>query len=296
MSKHASPGIIGAFVLAAVALVIAGVFILGGGAFFHKKARAIVYFDGSVAGLRVGAPVKFRGIEIGSVEQIRINMSGAVRDPRHVHIPVLIDVDLDRVKEEGVEEVHLGDPKVLALLVKEGLRAQLESESLVTGVLYVALDIMPDTPMRLVGDTHYPEIPSVATFRQELPTKIQAILAKLADLDLDKLVDSVQSTVDNANTLVASPSLGRAITRLDTITQRADRLLANLDAASQHLTPMFNDLGQTAVSARKVIMPAGVMATQLDATLREIESAARSLRRLADHLDRDPGSILRGGK
>jgi paraquat-inducible protein B len=296
MSKHASPTIIGAFVLVAIALVIAAVFVIGGGTYFHKKTRAIVYFERSVNGLRIGAPVKFRGIDIGAVKDIRINMRGAVRDPSHVRIPVVFEIDLDRVKEEGVPEIHLESPTVVKMLVRQGLRAQLETESLVTGVLYVALDVLPDTPARIVGDTHYPEIPPARTSREEIPAKVQDILTKLAAVDVERLADSLQSTVDHADKLLQSPELERAVTRLDAITQRTDKVLGTLDGLTRQLSPAVAELGQTAVTARKTLMPAGTLATQLAATLQDIQSAARSLRRLADHLNRDPGAVLRGGK
>lgn len=296
MSKHASPTIIGAFVLGALALVVAAIFVIGGGTYFHKKAHAIVYFEGSVAGLRIGAPVKFRGIDIGTVKDIRINMRGAIRDPAHVRIPVLIEVDLDRVKEEGVPDVHLESPTAIKLLVHEGLRAELATDSLVTGVLYVALDVRPGTPAHIVGDTHYPEIPPLRSAREEIPGRVQDILTKLANVDIERLADSLQSTVDHANDLVSSPELASAVARLDDVTKHADQLLVELHGVNRKLTPVVAALGDTASSARRALAPASGAATQLDATLHDIQDAARSLRRLADHINRDPGAILRGGK
>jgi paraquat-inducible protein B len=208
---------------------------------------------------------------------------------------VLLEIDQDRLRSRGVEEVTL-DREHIRQLVQLGLRAQLETESIVTGVMYIAIDVRPGTPIVLSGRGRYPEIPSLPSLREELPGKVQDILTNLARVDLAKLADSASTTLDHTNRLLASPELERSIARLDTITQHADKLLVELDGLSRGLRPAVSELGQTATTARKALAPAGTLGTQLDATLREIESAARSLRRLADHLDRDPGAVLRGGK
>jgi paraquat-inducible protein B len=295
MSKQASPAVIGGFVVAAVAIVLAAVFVLGGGTLFHKKVRVVVYFDGSVSGLRTGAAVKFRGIDIGSVKDIRINMPGVFRDPQHVRIPVLLEIDQDRLRSRGVEQVTL-DREHIRQLVQLGLRAQLETESIVTGVMYVAIDVRPGTPVVLSGRGKYPEIPSLPSLREELPGKVQDILTNLARVDLAKLAASATTTLDRANRLLEAPEIERAVTRLDSITQHADKLLVELDGLSHSLRPAVDNLGQTATAARNALTPAGPLASQLDATLQEIRNAARSLKRLSDHLDRDPGAVLRGGK
>jgi paraquat-inducible protein B len=240
--------------------------------------------------------VKFRGIDIGTVKDIRINMTGAMLDPRHVRIPVLLEIDKDTLKSQGVEAFNIGDREEVKQLVAMGLRAELATESLVTGVLYVALDVRPDTPIRLSGSKRYPEIPSVRSAREAIPGKVQDILTNLARVDVEKLTTSLQSTLDRTNKLLDSPAIERSIDRLDAITQHANKLLVDLDGVTQHLSPAVAELGQTAVTARKTLLPVGTLATQLGATLQDIQSAARSLRRLADHLNRDPGAVLRGGK
>jgi paraquat-inducible protein B len=293
MSKHASPAIIGAFVVTAFALVVITVLILTGGRLFHHTARLIVYFDSSVGGLRAGAPVKFHGIDIGTVKDLRINMTGAALDPRHVQIPVLLDVDQDRLSSQGVPGIDLDDRKQVQRLVDLGLRAQLATESLVTGVRYVELDIKPDTPARLVHDPRYPEIPSVPSLTEALPDKVDRLLTRLADVDVAGLAQSMRSTVDDADRLVRSPYLARAATRLDQITADLDRTVNQFSTAAQDLRPAIAEAKDTVTAARKT---SDRLASELDTTLRDVGGAARSLRRLADQLGRDPGSLLRGGK
>jgi paraquat-inducible protein B len=292
MSKHASPAVIGTFVVTALALVVLTVLILSGGRLFRHTARVIVYFDSSVAGLRVGGPVKFRGIDVGTVKDLRINMTGAVRDPQHVRIPALLEIDEGRLSSQGVT-IDLDDQKQVQQLVGLGLRAELATESLVTGVRYVELDIKPNAPARLVHDRRYPEIPSLPSLTETLPDKVDQILTKLADLDVAGLARSMRATVDDAGELVRSPHLARAVANLDKITANLDRTVNQFATAAQDLRPAIAEAKDTVRSARKT---SERLSSQLDTTLHDVGDAARSLRRLADQLGRDPGALLRGGK
>lgn len=290
MSKRASPTVVGTFVVAAVVLTLIAIVILGGGRVFHDTARMIVYFDRSVSGLRIGAPVKFRGIEVGTVKDIRINMSHALRDPQHIRIPVVIEIDIDRVSNEGVP-IDLRDRAQVQALVDVGLRAELATESFVTGVRYVALDVRPDTTVVMVNDpaVPYPEIPSVPSPIEHLSQRLEEILTKLGEADLGKLVQTVQATADDARRLVGSPQLARAVARLDEITATMKHTVSQLEGTAVDMRPAIT-------SARQLLAPDGRLSTQLDVTLRELTSAARSLRRLVDQIARDPGSIVRGGR
>jgi paraquat-inducible protein B len=296
MSKHASPTVIGTFVITAVALLLAGALIFGGGRYFHEEAHVIVYFEGSVAGLRVGAAVKFRGIDVGTVKDIRINVPGAVRDPKHIRIPVLLAIDEDRLKSEGVTEIDLRDPLQVNALVAEGLRAQLASESFVTGVMYVALDVRPDTPANLVGDRRYPEIPPVRGTMEGLSDKVDQVLTNLASIDFAELVSSARLLVQHTDELVRTPGLTRTLGHLDTLQAHLDHLILRLDATTAQLAPAINGLARASTSTSKMLAPEGHLATQIDATLRDLQLAVRSVKRLADQLSRDPGAILRGGR
>jgi paraquat-inducible protein B len=285
MSKHASPAVVGSFVLTALALLVVGIFVLSAGKLFRHTALLITYFDGSVSGLRVGAPVKFSGIEIGSVKDLRISMTGALKDPQHISIPVLLEIDKDRLSSQGIEPIELG-PKQVQRHVALGLRAELATESLVTGVRYVELDIRPDTPAHLVGDRRYPEIPSVRSLTETLPEKVDHVVTKLAEVDFSAIAHSTQTTIDDVDALIRSPHLARAIARLDELTTQ-------LTSTVHNLGPAISELTKTVASAHGTF---DRVPSQVDTTLRDVQSAARSVRRLSDQLSRDPGAILRGDK
>ena len=150
MNKKMSPAVIGAFVLGAVALVVIAILVFGSGRLFRQTRNFVLYFDNSVNGLRVGAPVKLKGVEIGSVKDIRILVGQGTASDK---IPVVIEIDLKKLTRRGaaVAAETTVDPEAMQkVIVDRGLRGQLDMESLVTGLLYVALDFFPGSPINLV--------------------------------------------------------------------------------------------------------------------------------------------------
>src|SRR5215470_19720389 len=100
MGKRVNPTIIGAFVLGAIALGIVAVTIWGSGRLFQKAYNYVCYFPGSVNGLNLGAPVKFRGVQVGNVTDIRLIYKQTNGEPR---IPVFLKLDEDRMRELGAQ-------------------------------------------------------------------------------------------------------------------------------------------------------------------------------------------------
>ncbi|MEI8191432.1 MAG: MlaD family protein, partial [candidate division NC10 bacterium] len=184
MSKRASPTAIGAFVVGAVALIVVGVLIFGSGQFFQHPLRYVMFFDSSVEGLNVGAPVRFRGVKIGQVSRIEAQWGTQ-------WIEVVVDIDsrtLRGGREHSVKEFQEGIEQDIK---ESGLRAQLRSQSLLTGQLFVAADLFPDTPIRLTGfDPSFPEIPVVPTTLQVFQQRAEKMLETLASLPIAHLVES----------------------------------------------------------------------------------------------------------
>ena len=148
MNKKISPALIGAFVLGAVGLLVIAILVFGSGRLFRQTKEFVLYFDNSVNGLRVGAPVKFKGVEIGSVKDIRLQLE---KNQELNKIPVIIEIDLEKLTSRGATAVVAENRESFQeAIVERGLRGQLLMESLVTGLLYVGLDFFPDTPIRLV--------------------------------------------------------------------------------------------------------------------------------------------------
>ena len=150
MGRKANQAIIGAFVLGAVLLAVAGVFVLSGDRFFFAPRKThVAYFDGSLEGLDIGAPVTFNGVRIGSVTDVKVVIDA---DGASIRTPVFFDIDARRLHGVAGGTIRFEqDAGELDRLIAHGLRARLELQSLVTGQLVVALNFYPNTPARLRG-------------------------------------------------------------------------------------------------------------------------------------------------
>lgn len=328
MNKKISPTLIGAFVVGALALIVIAVIVFGSGRLFKQTREFVLYFENSVNGLRVGAPVKFKGVEIGSVKRIVLQLDGNTQIAR---IPVIIEIDLEKLTSRGASGTIADDREAFHKAVTDlGLRGQLLMESLVTGLLYVGLDFFPGTPVNLVqqagGDHKYPEIPTTPTTLEQAQDAVTRIINKLEEIDLKGLIKSLEGTVGGVNQLVNSPELKSALQRLDQTMPKIDeaiveirKMTSNLDG---NITTLSANLQQTSDAARGAMQQAGMTMKQTDAalkeaeaaminirgisdpesvafyelgrSLREISAAARSLRLLSNSIERNPRALIFG--
>jgi paraquat-inducible protein B len=307
MSKRASPTVIGTFVLGAIGLAILGVIVFGSGRFFRETNRFVSYFDGSVNGLRTGAAVKFKGVEVGSVGEIRFANPRSRPGLRETRIAVILEIDADRIRQHATTRTRERVPAMVERFVREGLRAQLNVESIVTGVLYVALDDLPEVPIqrRAMPSLPYQEIPTAPTTLQEIQRKATVFLAKLDEIDVAGMLKSVQQVVDGIDGLVNSPRLASALTELDEalksirlvsqeLEARFEPLAENLTETSAEATRTIAEARATLVNMRTSLDPASPLVQQLATTLEEVSLAARAVRNFADELERDPSALIRG--
>jgi paraquat-inducible protein B len=319
MGKRISPTLVGAFVLGAVTLAVAAVVILGSGRLFTPQHLFVLYFSSDVNGLKVGAPVKFRGVEIGSVTAILLSLGTprqnekARRAADQYRIPVIIDLETEKLIKRGAA-ASLDDPAQVAQAIKRGLRAQLNVESLVTGLLYVDLDFLPDTPANFYmgADSPYPEIPTVPTRLEQAATMLSKMMAQLEKINFDELIRSLTSSSIAIATLANSPKIQNAIDSLNLAARSmgqasasVNRLAASLD---REIGPMGNDLRltteqvratlkqtqETLAAVQTMLGPNSPLNYQISQTLDQTSSAARSLRQLSDYLRRNPSSVVRG--
>jgi paraquat-inducible protein B len=313
MKRRVSPSLIGAFVLGAVLLAVIAVVFLGSGHFLRRTSPFVLYFSGSVNGLRLGAPVKFRGVEVGSVEHIRIRLQP---DQSVQRIAVVVGIDPQQITSVGGSETILNSPAEYQSAIDGGLRAQLQTESFVTGVLFVALDYFPGTPATFVQQPRtrkfqYREIPTEPSSAEKARLAVTEVLTKLAESDLKGLVDSARETISDVHQLVASPDLKLAIGSLNHMAGRVgdaagsvSQLATGLDSNVSGLT---HDLRQTSVKASAMMDQAGQVLQHTDATindpslmyqltrtLQEVSAAARSVRLLTGYLERNPSALLVG--
>lgn len=292
MSKQANPVLIGAFVIVALILLIAAVLLLGGGA-FKTKPEYIMYFQGSVKGLRIGAPVDFRGVTIGKVTDIRVEA-----DYKNSEYTIPVIAEFDRSGISGKSSDHPGSEINLDELIEQGLRAQLNIQSLLTGQLFVQLDMYPEEKVVLRGDGSLPEIPTI-------PTPLEKLEKSLSNFDLESALNNITSSMRGIQELINSPELLSAITNLDKALISFSKLAGNIDSK---ITPLVANINHTLTEAQNTLQQLGTAAGQADhvlnedseliyriqSTLNDLSRAAKSVQTLADTLERNPESILKG--
>ena len=322
MSTKVSPTLIGAFVIGAVALIVIAILLLGSGRLFRQTRDFVLYFDNSVNGLRVGAPVKFKGVEVGSVKDIRLQLEKGAEVNK---IPVIIEIDLEKLTLRGATPEIAVEREAFHKAVVEGFRGQLAMESLVTGVLYVALDFFPGTPINFVQQENvnnkYPEIPTLPTSLELAKGAVERILNKLEEVDFKRLIDSLTKTSDGVGQLIsvnsptvksilqsvdqAMPQLRGAILDFRTLTATANNNVTNVSAdlhqtltaahsAIEQIAETMKEAETTIISVRTTIDPNSPTFYELTKSLREVSGAASSIRLLADSLDRNPQAPILG--
>jgi paraquat-inducible protein B len=303
MSRRLDAAAIGAFVVGAVALIVTGVVVWGSGKLFRQTAHYVCYFEGSVNGLEVGAPVKARGVPIGKVVGIRLRYRQAQTDNR---IPVFVEVDVRRIVELGA--MRPDAPGAQRTYIASGLRARLESESLITGTMFVGLGLFPATPVvmsEIDPARGYPEIPTLPTELAQTGKSLTAILARLESVDLASAVKSIESAASAFDRLASAGRLPRvldeAVVTLGSYRRLADQLnggvpplLAELRATTAAARNTLVGLDGAAGAAGRLIGPQASLSVRLGETLTDVGRASNAIRELADYLRRNPNALLVG--
>jgi paraquat-inducible protein B len=321
MKRHAF--LVGAFVLLALVLVVAGVLTLNKSGWFHTRHQAVVYFDDSVKGLYIGAPVTFRGVKMGEVTRIGVEVNQQTLVAR---IPVTLTLGTESLQMDSgsgqAQELDLPE------LVKRGLRARLILQSVVTGQTAIELDFRPDLPGRLLADGKGP-IPEIPTMQD----KLDALITQVQELPLGEMVAELRQTMRTLNdTLKTSQTaIEKTSHQLNATGVQARQTLATADAALKNVeaqttltlqslqqlsdttrgtvTQMQPTLQQTlqetrlaAESARRamqdlaaVAAPGSPLRTDVNAAVSDLSQAARSLRSFTDQVEREPNSLIFGG-
>jgi paraquat-inducible protein B len=192
MIRNVNKKIIGSFVMGAALLFIFALVVFGSGKLFRKTKKFVLIFEGSIRGLTVGAPVYFKGVHVGSVEEIRLVYSD---QGNSVFIPVIIEINPGLIVGVGA----LPHQKSFNMLIESGLRARLELQSFVTGQLAVGLDFFPDKPGRLlclIKDC--PEIPTIPATIAEFEKTVSGIPIKEMLERLDSAIQGVARLVNSA--------------------------------------------------------------------------------------------------
>jgi paraquat-inducible protein B len=324
MSIRANPTAIGLFLIGAIVLAVIGVAVLASTAWFNKQSTFISYFGESVNGLEVGAPVKFQGVPVGSVTDLLIQIE---LTDKTFEVPVQYDIDLTRLTSQTGTFVDLSDEAVLRQQIADGLRAQLQMESVVTGQLYIELAYRPEAelPKLAQGPTTFPEIPTTPSLLAAFGTQAGSLVGEvfqilfrvnemLEAVDMVGLNASVVASAQSVERLADSQEIRAAFGEVPAMTAQfnqtmaemqllAERLGGAIEPLQGHMDSTNAEVILTLQSMRQAIEETqGFLSTdsgvgyQMEAALSSMKEAADALRLLSLSLERNPDMLLRGKK
>lgn len=318
MAKRISPTAIGAFVVAAFAILVMVLVVVGSGKLFKQPIKFVCLFQGDLNGLRIGAPVKFRGVQIGTVSAIRLTLAtneGQLKpDVKGFRLPVILELDRSMVTGSGGTGEALGQIGYKDML-QRGLRAQLSVESLLTGLLYVDLDLHPHTPLDLAlvpGSSPYREIPTIPTTMEAFQEKATAALADFDKIDFQAMASSITDAANSIKNFANSPDLKDTLAGLkqatknlnDTVVSirmavnnansKVNPLIAHLQQNSDEVNLTLKQTRAALVQLQATLDPDSPIAVRLNEALEEFSSTAQSIGDLTDYLRENPSSLVRG--
>jgi paraquat-inducible protein B len=330
MSKPVNPYTLGAFLVGSLTLLIVAILVFGGGQFLKKKTQYVIFFNGALNGLNIGAPVKLQGVQIGTVKEISLEL-----DKEFVRIskPVVIEIDPGVLLDGSGKPLHIASSmeerkKNTQRLIDSGLKAQLQTQSLLTGLLYVEVNFFRDEPLQLTGINYkdLPELPSVPTTVDQIKSTADELLSKFRQLPIEDMVKDLAVTLKEIKDIATSDELKKNRADLTKTLAETEHLVANLNKG---LVPLLNNMNETMadtrnlvqqfthdikpvlISSEKTLNTATSVLLESNHALGSVEAlaapdaplwqslealrdAAQSTKDLTDYLERHPDSILYG--
>ena len=259
-----------------------------------ESERYVLYFKESLHGLSVGAPVTMLGLPVGEVTSVGLDYVPETQGIRtRVEIMTYQYRLLRHLRDTDVAAMKTMSPaerrKVMQRLVEEkGLRAQLRTGNFISGQMYVALEYFPDAPKaRINRAKDPPQFPVIPGKIEDIETQLRSILAKIDKMPLEEIGKDLKKTLATLDTALRSAD--RTLTRVDAET------LPEAKKALEDLRRALAVAGRVLSSTDNTLLGPDAPAQQeLRAALQEIARSARAIRLLADALERNPESLLRG--
>ena len=256
--------VIGAFVVGAVVLAVVGVIVFGSGKMFQKVNRYVMYFEGSVKGLNIGAPVTFRGVKIGSVVEITLRVN-----PENLKFRIPVVIEINKGKIEKTAEVTASNEAALRRLIDRGLRARLDMQSMVTGQLLINLEMLPAEPAVLSGIApKYMEIPTI-------PSSFEEFTKKLESLPIHEVLNKASASLTALEAFLENPALTESVNHINQAAANAEQLTASLD---QKISPLLDSFQRMADHADQFILNVNgqvqPLAGDANRTLHSVDNAA----------------------
>jgi len=333
MSKQVSPTLIGSFFLAALGLVVIAILMFGGGSYFKKHHQFVLFFhtENNLNGLNEGAPVKLEGVKIGEVKEVALLLDEKTLE---VVKPVVIELDysniindddLDNNFESKDGDAHTESTKNF---IKKGLKAQLKTQSLLTGLLYIEFQFTPQDEVVMSGINFrdLPELPTTTNATEDLKREAQKVVDRIGKLPLEQIVEDLAVNMHEIKVILTSQSLKENRQGVNQSIKEMEKLLVNLN---DNFTPLMLNLNGTMKDTRVVVQEFSreikPVLSSLEKTLNKatellsesqyavrsfedlsspeaplwqaleaLKEAAESTKNLTDTLERNPESIIYG--
>lgn len=264
---------------------------------FTRKLQFVMYFNKSVRGLNPGAPLEFKGIQIGNVVDVKLEYNS---EESSFRIPVLVEIEPDRIIDRTAE-ADASAASMLQTLVDQGLRARLSTGSLLTGQLYVELNMYPNTEAVYVGDntSPHPELPTIPGAFEAMTESIQNFVAKLETVDVEAIGQDVLGILSGTNELLNMPESEQTVTDLQASMRSLKKILQNVESADLEQTintakDALTNVNKTLEMVDGVLTPNSPLQYNIIQVTSELEETARALRSLVEMLERQPQAILFG--
>lgn len=281
---------------------------------YTEKADYVLYFAGSVSGLAVGAPVEFRGIRIGTVKEITLEID---EENKKYHIPVLIEIEPQRITitdagKRLLSVVEAGNlrKKIIENLIRRGLKGKLKSANFLTGQLIVDLVLKPDTKaVFLATSDRYPEIPTMPADIEKITTSVAQLVEKFSKLPIEELGQKLTDTVGGIDKFINSGELQATIAEYRKLAVTVRKVAESVDEKTLPQIGMTLDETQNAIkkidatlvaaekmfsSANSLIADGSPFKYDLTVMLQELSAASRAVRGLAEFLERNPSALISG--
>ncbi len=259
MAAKANPKMVGGFVVGAVALLVIAVALFGRGPLLKERPHAGTYFQGSVAGLEIGAPVTYQGVRVGEVKTIRVEMDSATLQTR---MPVEFEFIPGAIQWTD-RPLHAEEYQ---RIIEKGLRAKLVVQSLVTGMLAIELGYYPHTPATMIGKLP-PSVIEIPSTQSDL----ESLKATLGNLPLEQIATAALQVLTHLDTLLTSPELKDSVASAAGGLQQFEALMTT---ANQHSGPLLGD----AVTLTKESQAAvNLLQANLQAAISDFQNLLRSV-------------------
>lgn len=316
MSNKPNSVAIGAFIVGAILIAVAALLFITGSGWGEDKSKVIMVFDGSVKGLSIGAPVTLRGVQIGQVTDIDL-----IFDTDTIDVIMFVEAE---IRGENIQRRGNSNEDFTEEMIARGLRAQLNTQSLLTGLLYVQLDFHPNRALILAQtDSPYTQIPTI-------PTDLQRLSREFESINFTDVADNLQSIASGLSAFISNGAFQQLPDDLHTTLNAIDALSKKMSHQLEVSGPKFDALVESAAVTVKLVsveipkLSASAVNTlsqldralvnfdhtineigdlvaddsstryELNKALRELALAGRAMRLLAKTLEEQPEAILRG--